>query len=131
MESFGSSETSQGSGNEVKDYIEQEWTSEGMYCRSENAEIGMFEIVLPQISKDFGEFMRDLIACGINDIEFRADAKETRLLIYTNDASVIPEYFKRKKNSQIWKILAPILVCLFLIAISIFFGRMSSSAREL
>ena len=61
MESFGSSDASQGAGSEVKAYIEQEWTSEGFYCRSENPETGMFEIVLPQISKDFGPFMQDLL----------------------------------------------------------------------
>lgn len=131
MESFSSTETSPGSGNEVKDYIEQEWTADGMYCRSENAELGMFEIVLPQICKDFGAFMQDLIACGIRDIEFRADSKETRLIVYTNDATVIPEYFRRKKQTQIWKIMAIVGIIAFVMTILTFLNRTSARGQDL
>jgi hypothetical protein len=110
MESFGSTESAQSPGSEVKAYIEQEWTSEGLYCRSENPETGMFEIVLPQISKEFGSFVTDLLACGIQDIEFRADSKEVRLLVYANDSSLIPEYFRRKTNSALWKVAGIVLL---------------------
>jgi len=75
----------------------------------------MFEIVLPQICKDYGEFMQDLMACGVNDIEFRADSKETRLLVYVNDSNLIPEYFKRRKK-RTWTIAAMVLVLILLVA---------------
>ena len=130
MESFGSSESAQSPGSEVKAYIEQEWTSEGLYCRSENPETGMFEIVLPQISKDFGAFMQDLLACGIQDVEFRADSKETRLLVYANDSSLIPEYFRRKTNSALWKI-AGMVVLFVMVTLAVAVLRMSAAEKEL
>ena len=114
----------------MKAYIEQEWTSEGLYCRSENPETGMFEIVLPQICKDYGEFMQDLMACGVTDIEFRADSKETRLLVYVNDSNLIPEYFKRRKK-RTWTIVAMIFALIVLVAMAIAMARSGSGGPEL
>lgn len=130
MESFNTEETPQSAGAEVKRYIEQEWTSEGMYCRSENTEIGMFEIVLPQISKDFGEFMQDLLACGIRDVEFRADTKETRLIVYTNESSIIPEYFRRTNPSIVWK-LSLVAVCLLFLTLFYFITQTRDYSKDL
>ena len=130
MEPFGTAEVVQGPGSEVKAYIEQEWTSEGLYCRSENPETGMFEIVLPQICKDYGEFMQDLMACGVTDIEFRADSKETRLLVYVNDSNLIPEYFKRRKK-RTWTIVAMIFALIVLVAMAIAMARSGSGGPEL
>ena len=114
----------------MKAYIEQEWTSEGMYCRSENPEIGMFEIVLPQISKDFGEFMQDLLACGIRDIEFRADSKETRLIVYTNESSIIPEYFRRTNPTFKWK-LGLVAICMTFLTFLFFITQTKGYSKDL
>ena len=127
MDPYENQEAS-GPGLQIKKYIEQEWTSEGFYCRSENDDLNMFEIVLPQICKDFGAFMQDLLACGISDIEFRADSKETRLLVYAS-GSLNLEYFQTKTSDSKWKKLMAMTVAFFVCMI-LFLLTMKETGKE-
>ena len=94
-----------------------EYTRDGVHCRSANLQSGVFECVLPQVFPSMGLLMQDLCESGCYDVEYSADAKESRLLVYVGNGKLASTLKNRGGRSYIsMKWAAVLAAVLFLLA---------------
>ena len=59
--------------------------------------------------------MADLLDCGVNMVDFRADAHECRLLVSVGAASALPDHLRSSLKRNQLPAIALILVCLLMV----------------
>ena len=91
-----------------------EYTRDGVHCRSCNLQSGVFECVLPQVFPNMGLMMQDLCDSGVYDVEYHADSRESRLLVYVGNGQLAKTLKKRAASSyKPWAIgVALVLIAL-------------------
>lgn len=87
---------------EVMDYVLTEYTRDGVHCRSSNPQGGVFEAVLPQVFPNFGMLMQDLCDSGVYDVEYHADANESRLLVFVGSGRLAAGLKQRSGAAYRW-----------------------------
>ena len=84
---------------EVMDYVLTEYTRDGVHCRSSNLQSGVFECVLPQVFPNMGLLMQDLCDSGVYDVEYHADSRESRFLVYVGNGMLASTLKNRAATS--------------------------------
>lgn len=113
----GNGDSEEGAAKEVLDYVLTEYTRDGVHCRSSNLQSGVFECVLPQVFPNMGLLMQDLCDSGVYDVEYHADSRESRFLVYVGNGKLANTLRNRSTSRyKPWMlVVAAILVVLAVI----------------